>query len=62
MSSILFQMPKRIRLSDVASTSQSGAEADPHPPLPPIPLTLADAIVALVNATADNARVLHEVL
>jgi hypothetical protein len=55
-------MPKRIRLSDVAGTSQGGAEADPNPLAPPIPPTLADAIVAFVNATADNARVLCEVL
>jgi hypothetical protein len=62
MSSILFQMPKRVRLSDVAGTSQSGVEDDPNPPPPPIPPTLAAAIAALVNATADNARVLSEVL
>jgi hypothetical protein len=62
MSSILFQMPKRVRLSDVAGTSQSGVEDDPNPPPPPIPPTLADAIAALVNATADNARVLSEAL
>jgi hypothetical protein len=43
MSSVLFQMPKRVRLSDVAGTSQSCAEDDPNPnpPPPPIPPTLA---------------------
>jgi hypothetical protein len=59
MSSALFQMPKHIQLFDVAGTSHSGAEAYPNPPLPPIPPTLADAIATLVNATADNARVLR---
>jgi hypothetical protein len=62
MSYVLFQMSKRIRLFDVAGTSQSGAEVDPNPPPPPIPPTLADAVAALVNATTDNARVLCEVL
>jgi hypothetical protein len=55
-------MPKRIRLSDVAGTSQSGVEDDPNPPSPPIPPTLADAIATLVNVTTNNASVLREVL
>jgi hypothetical protein len=62
MSSVSFQMPRRVRLSDIAGTSQGGVEDDSNPPPPPIPPTLADAIAALVNATADNARVLREVL
>jgi hypothetical protein len=40
-----------------ASTSR-GREATPNPP--PIPPTLAEAIVALVNATAENTRYLWE--
>jgi hypothetical protein len=57
---VLLQMPMRTRGSDGAGTSRGGAEADINPP-PPVPPTLADAIGALVNATADNARVLHEI-
>jgi hypothetical protein len=41
-------------------TSCGDAEANFNPPPPPIPPTLVDAIVALVNATVDNARVLRE--
>jgi hypothetical protein len=50
----------RTRGSDGAGTSRGGAEADINRP-PPVPPTLADAIAALVKATADNARVLHEI-
>jgi hypothetical protein len=35
-----------------------GREATPNPP--PIPPTLAEAIAALVNATAENTRFLRE--
>jgi hypothetical protein len=35
-----------------------GREATPKPP--PVPPTLAEAIAALVNATADNTRFLRE--
>ena len=35
-----------------------GREATPNPP--PVPLTLAEAIAALVNATAENTRFLWE--
>jgi hypothetical protein len=35
-----------------------GREATPNPPL--VPPTLAEAIAALVNATADNTRFLQE--
>jgi hypothetical protein len=62
MSSVSFQMPRRVRLSDIAGTSQGGVEDDSNPPPPPIPPTLANAIATLVDATADNARVLREVL
>jgi hypothetical protein len=51
------QMPSRTRAHDVASTSR-GQEDTPNPP--PVPPTLAEAIAALVNATADNTRFLCE--
>jgi hypothetical protein len=51
------QMPSRTRAHDGAGTSR-GWEETPNPP--PIPPTLAEAIAALVNATADNTRFLHE--
>jgi hypothetical protein len=50
-------MPSRTRAQDGASTSR-GREATPNPP--PVPPTLAEAIAALVNATADNTRFLQE--
>jgi hypothetical protein len=50
-------MPSRTRAQDRASTSH-GREATPNPP--PVPPTLAEAIAALVNATADNTRFLRE--
>jgi hypothetical protein len=58
---VLLQMPMRTCGSDGVGTSRGGAEADINPSSPPVPPTLADAITALVNATADNARVLHEI-
>jgi hypothetical protein len=51
------QMPSRTRTHDGAGTSR-GREDTPNPP--PVPPTLAEAIAALVNATADNTRFLHE--
>jgi hypothetical protein len=42
---------------DSAGTSR-GREDTPHPP--PVPPTLAKAIAALVNATANNTRFLRE--
>jgi hypothetical protein len=48
----------RTRANDGAGTSQGGGDA-PNPP--PVSPTLADAIVALVTATTDNARLLREV-
>jgi hypothetical protein len=54
---LLPQMPSRTRAQDGASTSR-GREATPNPP--PVPPTLAEAIAALVNATADNTRFLRE--
>jgi hypothetical protein len=50
-------MPSRTRAHDSASTSR-GREDTPNPP--PVPPTLAEAIAALVNATADNTRFLCE--
>jgi hypothetical protein len=56
---LLPQMPSRTRAQDGASTSR-GREATPNPPL--VPPTLAEAIAALVNATADNTRFLREMV
>jgi hypothetical protein len=46
-------MPSRTRAHDGAGTSH-GQEDTTNPP--PVPPTLAEAIAALVNATADNTR------
>jgi hypothetical protein len=51
------QMPSQARAHDSAGTSR-GREDTPN--LPPVPPTLAEAIAALVNATADNTRFLRE--
>jgi hypothetical protein len=53
------QMSSRTRGQDGAGTSR-GREATPNPPL--VPPTLAEAIAALVNATADNTRFLQEMV
>jgi hypothetical protein len=50
-------MPSKTRAQDGAGISR-GREATPYPP--PVPPTLAEAIAALVNATADNTRFLRE--
>jgi hypothetical protein len=50
-------MLSRTRAHDGAGTSR-GREDTPNPP--PVPPTLAEAITALVNATADNTRFLRE--
>jgi hypothetical protein len=50
-------MPSKTRTQDGVGTSR-GREATPNPP--PVPPTLAEAIAALVNATADNTRFLRE--
>jgi hypothetical protein len=50
-------MSSRTRAHDGAGTTRGG-EDTPNPP--PIPPTLAEAIAALVNATADNAPFLRE--
>ena len=42
-----------------AGTSGSHDD-DEYPNPPPMPLTMADAIAALVNATIENARLLRE--
>jgi hypothetical protein len=52
-------MPSRTRAHDGAGTSR-GREDTPNPP--PVPPTLAKAIAALVNATADNTRFLREMV
>jgi hypothetical protein len=49
-------MPSRTLAHDGAGTSRV-REVTPNPP--PIQPTLAEAIAALVNATADNTRFLH---
>jgi hypothetical protein len=49
-------MPYRTRAHDGAGTSR-GQEDTANPP--PVPPTLAEAIAALVNATADNTRFLR---
>jgi hypothetical protein len=54
---LLPQMPSKTRARDGAGTSR-GRESTPNPP--PVPPTLADAIAALVNATADNTCFLRE--
>jgi hypothetical protein len=54
---LLPQMPSKTRSQDAAGTS-NGRESSPNPPL--VPPTLAEAIAALVNATADNTRFLRE--
>jgi hypothetical protein len=51
------QMTSRTRGQDGAGTSR-GREATPN--LPPVPPTLAEAIAALVNATAGNTHFLWE--
>jgi hypothetical protein len=51
------QMPSRTRAQHGAGTSRDG-EDTPNPL--PVPPTLAEAIAALVNATTDNTRFLHE--
>jgi hypothetical protein len=50
-------VPSRTHAQDGAGTSR-GREDTPNPP--PVPPTLAEAIAALVNATADNTRFLRE--
>jgi hypothetical protein len=52
-------MLSRTHAHDGAGTS-SGVEETPNPPL--VPPTLAEAIAALVNATADNTRFLRELV
>jgi hypothetical protein len=58
MKSGFLHMSMRTRGQDEAGTSQG--EDILVPPL--VPPTLADAIVALVNATTDNTRFLWEVV
>jgi hypothetical protein len=55
----LLQMPSRTRAHDGARTSHG---QDDTPNTPPVPPTLAEAIAALVTATADNTRFLREMV
>jgi hypothetical protein len=57
ISNVLPQMSTRTHGQDAAGTSR-GRDVTPNPP--PVPPTLAEAIAALVNATADNTRFLRE--
>jgi hypothetical protein len=50
-------MSSRTRAHDGVGTSRSGEETPIPPPVPP---TLAEAIAALINATAYNTRFLRE--
>jgi hypothetical protein len=50
-------MPSRTRAHDGAGTSRGREDTPNSPPVPP---TLAEAIAALVNATADNTCFLRE--
>jgi hypothetical protein len=50
-------MQSQTRAHDGAVTSHGG-EDTPNPP--PVPPTLAEAIAAMVNATADNTRFLRK--
>jgi hypothetical protein len=52
-------MPSRTRAQDGAGTSRGREETLNPTPIPP---TLAEAIAALVNATADNTCFLHELV
>jgi hypothetical protein len=54
---VLPQMPSRTRARDGVVTSRGGEDT---PNLPHVPPTLAEAIVALVNATADNTCFLRK--
>jgi hypothetical protein len=54
---LLPQMPSKTHAQDGAGTSR-GREATLNPP--PVPPTLAEAIVALVNATTENTSFLRE--
>ena len=49
---------RRTRGSYILGTSQ---DEDGFLDLPPVPTNLADAITALVNVTAENSRLLHEI-
>jgi hypothetical protein len=50
-------MPSITRAHDGAGTSRGQEDTPNSPPVPP---TLAEAIAALINATADNTRFLRE--
>jgi hypothetical protein len=50
-------MPARTHANDGTRTSQGGGDV-PNPP--PVPPTIVEAIAALINATAENVRLLRE--
>jgi hypothetical protein len=52
-------MSSKTQSQDAVGTS-SGRESTPNPP--PVPPTLAEAIVVLVKATANNTRFLREMV
>jgi hypothetical protein len=53
-------MPTRTHGHDGAGTSRGSGEDTPIPP--PVPPTLAEAITALLNATADDTQFLQEMV
>ena len=57
MSLVCYKQMRRTRGSFILGTSQ---DEDGIPDPPPVPTNLADAITALVNVTAENSRLLHE--
>ena len=55
---VCYEQMRRTRGSFIPGTSQ---DEDGIPDLPPVLTNLADAITALVNVTAENSRLLHEI-
>lgn len=45
--------------TDIPGTSHDGEGNTPNPPNPPPEPTLADAMAVLMNASAENARILQ---
>ena len=54
---VCYEQMRRTQGLHIPGSSQ---DEDGIPDPPPVPLNLADAIVALVNVTVDNARLLRE--
>ena len=55
---VYYEQMHRTRGSYIPRTSQ---DEDDIPDPPPVPTNLADAITALVNVTAENSWLLHEI-